>query len=91
MVTTYRMTASAYSSGADLLARWWEMLAACEAVDHWPGYVQAVQDFHVDDPLASMFGLEPDSAAGDDASDVDTSDPENDNSGAESADDWSAA
>lgn len=66
VVTTYRLDASAVESGARSIASWWEQLRACEEIDHWPGYVQSVADFTVDDPLALVDGLEVDSAVSDD-------------------------
>lgn len=65
VVTTYRLEASAVSSGNRILSSWWEQLAACEAIDYWPGYSQSVVDFCVDDPLSQLDGLEVDSVADD--------------------------
>lgn len=63
VVTTYMLNAAAVECGNRLLHTWWSSLASCEAIDHWPGYSPSVVEFNVDDPLAMLDGLEPDSDA----------------------------
>lgn len=57
VVTTYRLAASSIAYGRRCLYRWREALAACEAINYWPGYRQAVVELETDDPLASLDSL----------------------------------
>lgn len=46
-VTIFRLTPRALLEGQKLNRLWLERLAACEAADEWPGYVQSVVDLDI--------------------------------------------
>lgn len=46
-VTVLRVTGRALEEGRRLNRLWLERLAACEAADEWPGYVQSVVDLDI--------------------------------------------
>jgi len=46
-VTIFRLTPRALLEGQKLNRLWVERLAACEAADEWPGYVQSVVDLDI--------------------------------------------
>lgn len=49
VVTCLRMTERAAEKGRRLVRQYMERLLACEQADEWPGYIQAVADFDIDD------------------------------------------
>ena len=84
VVVTYKLTPRAVEFGDRQVDRCWDMITSAEAVDHWPGYVDAIADFDSDEP-EDEFGIIPA-----DDPDLGADDAENDNAG-EPGIDWSAA
>lgn len=62
-VTVLSVTERALDQGERLCRSWMERLIACEAVNHWPGYVESVVDFDVPDELDLDFGGDDEEAA----------------------------
>lgn len=75
--TVFELDDTAIVAADRAIATWWARLVACEAENAWHGYRQGVEQFTCDDPENFIGGV------------LDAA--ENDNSGADSADDWSAA
>lgn len=79
VVTTYRLTASAYTFGERKLDAWWSLLAQHEAMDAnaialgeepppWPGYALSVTDLEIDDmPFPEILGGDDNNATADGA------------------------
>lgn len=55
-VTVHRLTPRALDAGRRMLSLWTERLAACEAVEAWPAYVQSVQELDVPDESPITIG-----------------------------------
>lgn len=47
VVTVFRVSDEAIDQGRRLIRLWFEMLAACEAADFWPGYSQSVVELNL--------------------------------------------
>lgn len=60
-VTVLRLTPRALEDGEKCIHLWLEQLRACEATGAWPGYVQSVVDFDVEQDV-ELVGLEDDEA-----------------------------
>jgi exodeoxyribonuclease VIII len=52
--TVMRLTDRAIDQGERLCRLWMERLLACERANHWPGYVESIVDFDVEDSDFSL-------------------------------------
>jgi hypothetical protein len=56
VATVIRLSPEALADGMRCVVAWIEMLKACEANDHWPGYVQCVVDMPGLDEAPELTG-----------------------------------
>jgi hypothetical protein len=55
-VTVFRLTEQAIDQGRRLCRIWLERVIGCERDGYWPGYVESIVPFDVDQPLELEFG-----------------------------------